>query len=223
MKIGIFGGTFNPVHYGHLRPAEEAREKLGLDRVLFIPSGNPPLKINDIADAWHRYRMTQLAVQDNRFFEVLDIECKRPVKSYTVDTLTSLLNMYKNSEFYFILGIDAFLDIPNWWMPDKLVSLVNFILLSRPGRRFEELTFSPYLSVAKHVLTSIDAAEAESYSIRLDTGRELIMLNVTPVNISSTDIRRRIRSGSSIKYLLPEQVESFIISDSLYTDENKKD
>jgi nicotinate-nucleotide adenylyltransferase len=223
LKIGIFGGTFNPVHYGHLRPAEEAREKVGLDKVLFIPSGNPPLKTDAIADAGQRYRMTELAVQNNRFFEALDIECRRPVKSYTVDTLTSLLQTYKNSELYFMLGIDAFLDIPNWWMPDKLVSLVNFILFSRPGRRFGELAASPYISVAGHVLNRIDTAETEPYSVRLDTGKELIMLNVTPVNISSTDIRRRIKSGSSIKYLLPEQVESFIISNSLYTDEDKKD
>lgn len=223
MKIGIFGGTFNPIHYGHLRAAEEVREKLGLDKVLFIPSGNPPLKTEDIADAAHRYRMTELAVQGNRFFEVLDIECRRPVKSYTVDTLTSLLNTYKNSELYFILGIDAFLDIPNWWMPDRLMSLSNFVLLSRPGRRFFELTSSPYLSVDKHVLNSIDAAERESSSVRLESGKELIMLNVTPVNISSTDIRKLVTSGSSIKYLLPEQVESFIISNSLYTDEDNKD
>ncbi|MHB8881172.1 MAG: nicotinate-nucleotide adenylyltransferase [Thermodesulfovibrionales bacterium] len=221
MKIGIFGGTFNPVHFGHLRSAEEAREKLSLDKVLFIPSGNPPLKTEDLAEARHRLRMTQLAVQGNPAFEVLDLECSRPERSYTVDTLISLQQSYAGAELYFMLGIDAFLDIPNWWMPDKLVSLVNFILFSRPGRRFTDLVSSPYLSLDTEALSSLERIGAGPFPARLRTGKEVVMLQVTPLSISSTDIRKRVRSGAGIKYLLPEQVESFIISNSLYTDDKK--
>ncbi|TAN40531.1 MAG: nicotinate-nucleotide adenylyltransferase [Nitrospirae bacterium] len=221
MKIGIFGGTFNPVHFGHLRAAEEAREKLSLDKVLFIPSGNPPLKTADLAEARHRLRMTQLAVQGNRAFEVLDMECIRPERSYTVDTLMSLQQIYAGDELYFMLGIDAFLDIPNWWMPDRLVSLANFILFSRPGQRFTDLASSPYLPVEAEALSGLERIGAGPFTARLKTGKEVVMLQVTALNISSTDIRRRVKSGASIKYLLPEQVESFIISNSLYTDDKK--
>ncbi|MBI5102385.1 MAG: nicotinate-nucleotide adenylyltransferase [Nitrospirae bacterium] len=222
MKIGILGGTFNPIHYGHLRAADEAREKLGLDRVLFIPSGSPPLKADDIADAGQRLKMTELAVRGNPYFEVLDIESRRPVKSYTVDTLTSLLGTYPEAELYFMLGIDAFLDIPNWYRPDRLMSMVNFVLMSRPGRSFLDIKASPYLRPDADLLKKMDNPGADPVTVRLDTGREIVMLNVTPLGISSSDIRKRLKSGASIKYLLPEQVESFIILHCLYTDENKK-
>ena len=117
MRIGVFGGTFNPIHYGHLRAAEEVREMLAFDKVLFVPSGTPPLKTEDLTDAQKRFEMARLAVAGNGAFEVLDIECKKPKKSYTVETLEVLLTLYEDAELYFMLGIDAFLDIPNWWMP----------------------------------------------------------------------------------------------------------
>ena len=149
MKIGIFGGTFNPIHYGHLRAAEEVRTMFGLERIFFIPSGNPPLKRKDLAEAKHRYKMVRMAVRGNPYFEVLDIECNRPGKSYTVNTLELLLKKYTDVDFYFMVGIDAFLDIPNWREPEKIMSLTNFIVLSRPGNNFEDLLGSPYLDIKK--------------------------------------------------------------------------
>jgi nicotinate-nucleotide adenylyltransferase len=122
MKIGIFGGTFNPIHYGHLRSAEEIRQIFGLDRIFFVPSGTPPLKRADLTDAVHRYNMVCIAARGNPYFEVLDIECIRPGKSYTVNTLEQLLKEYVDSDFHFITGIDAFLDIPNWHEPGKILS-----------------------------------------------------------------------------------------------------
>ena len=119
MKIGIFGGTFNPIHYGHLRSAEEVRLIFGLDRIFFVPSGNPPLKRKDLTDAGHRYNMVSIAARDNPYFEVLDIESIRPGKSYTVNTLEQLLKDYADADFSFISGVDAFLDIPNWHEPGK--------------------------------------------------------------------------------------------------------
>jgi len=216
MKIGVFGGTFNPIHYGHLRAAEEAREILALDKVLFIPSGNPPLKTRELADAKHRYKMTRLAIIKNRLFDVLDIECIKKGKSYTVNTLETLLKLYSDSDLYFMLGIDAFLDIPNWWKPEKLVSLVNFMVLSRPGSRFIDLLPSPYLKIKKEILVKLDDGEIKSLTTKLQTRKEAMLLGVTPIGISSTDIRKRIEEGLSIKYMLPEEIESYIISNRLY-------
>lgn len=216
MKIGVFGGTFNPVHFGHLRAAEEAGEILALDKILFVPSGNPPLKAHEVADALQRYKMARLAVVKNRCFDVLDIECVSPAKSYTVNTLETLLGIYEGSDLYFILGIDAFLDIPNWWKPEELVSMVNLAVLSRPGSMFVDLASSPYLDIKKDFLRRLDDREMESFAAPLQTRKEAVLVNVTDLDISSIDIRRRIRERRSIKYLLPEEVESFIISNRLY-------
>lgn len=216
MKIGIFGGTFNPIHFGHLRAAEEVSEYLGLDKLLFIPAGTPPLKTKEIAAARHRIAMTRLAVGRNRKFRVLDIETAKPGRSYTVNTLEILLKKYKKAEISFILGIDAFLDIPNWWKPDKLISLVHFVVISRPEGRFADLTASPYIRLQKSLLQKLDRGEWISYTARLSSGMNLTMIRVTPFGISSTDIRSRIKTCKSIKYLLPETVESYIISHNLY-------
>jgi nicotinate-nucleotide adenylyltransferase len=217
MRIGVFGGTFNPIHYGHLRAAEEVREMLGLDKVLFIPSGNPPLKSEDLANALGRYKMARLAAVGNRAFDVLDIESVKPGKSYTVETLEVLLNLHSGSDLYFMLGIDAFLDIPNWWEPERLISMVNFAVISRPGCNFEDLLLSPYLNVERENLRALDGSDRESLTIQLKSLKEAALVRITPLDISSSDIRRRIRAGQSIKYLLPENVESFIISHKLYS------
>jgi len=216
MKIGVLGGTFNPIHFGHMRAAEEAREILSLDKVLFIPSGSPPLKTRDVADALQRYKMARLAIVRNRSFDVMDIECVSPGKSFTVNTIATLLNLYSGSDIYFMLGIDAFIDIVNWWKPEKLISMVNFAVLSRPGSTFVDLLSSPYLDIEKDILMKLDEGALESFDAALQTGKVAKILKVSYIDISSTDIRRRIRERRSIKYLLPEEVESFIISNRLY-------
>jgi len=214
-KIGIFGGTFNPIHYGHLRSAEEIREMVGLERIFFIPSGNPPLKSKDLADAGHRYKMVKTAVRGNPYFKVLDIECVRPGKSYTVNTLEQLLKKYVDVDFYFMLGIDAFLDIPNWREPEKILSMTNFVVLSRPGNRFADLSQSPYLAMKKSGLESLDSGE-NALSTATLSGKKVLLANVTPIGISSTEIRKSVKKGHSIKYLLPANVESYIMSNGLF-------
>lgn len=221
MKIGVFGGTFNPIHFGHLRAAEEARETLGLDRVLFIPAGNPPLKSGNIAGAEQRFEMVRTATEGNRFFEVLDIECNRPGKSYIVETLETLARRYENAELHFMLGIDAFLDIPNWCRPGQITSMVDFIILSRPGRAFRDLLASAFLEPDENVLEALDSGSSGREVLRLTSGRKATLMRILPFAISSTDIRRRLQAGQSAKYLLPEQVESFIISHGLYEMENE--
>jgi nicotinate-nucleotide adenylyltransferase len=216
MKVGIFGGTFNPIHYGHLRAAEEVREKLGLDKILFIPSGSPPLKIKELADAKHRYKMTRLAIVTNRLFELSDIECRLSGKSYTVKTVEELKKNNPEIEFFFILGIDAFLDVTNWWHPERLITLANFVIISRPDFRFIDLQISPYIKINRRILKRLDNAEIETYTIKLKSSRNATFLRLTPIGISSTGIRRLLKEGKSIKYLLPAEVESYIIANKLY-------
>jgi nicotinate-nucleotide adenylyltransferase len=217
LRIGVFGGTFNPIHYGHLRAAEEVREMLAFDKVLFVPSGTPPLKTEDLTDARKRFEMSRLAIAGNRAFGVLDVESNKPEKSYTVETLEVLLKLYGEAELYFMLGIDAFLDIPNWWMPEKLVSMVNFAVLARPGRSFVDLLSSPYMDVEEGILKELDGSDGGSMTLRLKSLKEAVLVKITTLDISSSSIRRSIREGLSIKYLLPENVESFIISHKLYS------
>jgi len=216
VKIGIFGGTFNPIHYGHLRAAEEVRKRFGLDKILFIPSKDPPLKTEELPEPEHRYKMTELALSDNPFFEISDIEYKRPGKSYSLQTVEELRSIYRDSALYFILGIDAFLELPQWWQPEKLISLVDFIVISRPFFRFVDLLLSPYLDADRDNLEKLDRGEIELYTTKLKSERGVIAMRVPLMAISATEIRKLVGEGKSIKYQLPEVVESYIMSNKLY-------
>lgn len=216
MKVGIFGGTFNPVHYGHLRAAEEVREKAGLNKILFMPSGKPPLKTKEIADARHRYEMVSCAISNNPFFELSNMESRQAGKSYSVKTIEELTKADPYAEFFFILGIDAFLDMPNWWQPERLATLVDFVIISRPGFKFLDLQASPYIKVNQKILKELDRSESEIYVTKLKSNRDAVLLRLTPIGISSTEIRRLSKQGRSIKYLLPAEVQSYIIINKLY-------
>lgn len=215
-RIGILGGTFNPIHYGHLRVSEEAREGIGLEKILFIPSGNPPLKAMDLAPVKHRYEMTRLAIETNPLFRISDIECGRQERSYTVETLAELRGKEPGKEFYFILGIDAFLEIPLWRHPEKLMELTNFAVVSRPGFSFSNL--SSLVTADPGVFPALDACELKAHKTTFRGGREIILMNVTRMDISATAIRSLVQQGMSTKYLLPEKVESYIISHNLYSE-----
>jgi len=216
MKAGIFGGTFNPIHYGHLRAAEEVRERCRLDKIIFIPSRDPPLKIQELPDPEHRYKMTELALSGNSFFEISDIEYKRSGKSYSIQTVEELHERYRDSSLYFTLGTDAFLELPYWWQPERLISLIDFIVISRPFFRFIDLLASPYIEADEEGLGKLDRGILESYRAKLKSGRDLLCLNVSLMDIAAKEIRKMVREGLSIRYLLPEVVESYIITNKLY-------
>jgi nicotinate-nucleotide adenylyltransferase len=217
MKIGIYGGTFNPIHYGHLRTAEEVRERLSLDMILFIPAGKTPFEKPEMAKAVHRFKMVKTAIADNPHFQISDIEVKVRGKSFTVDTVRKLKEKYAGSDLFFILGIDAFLDLPHWKQPDKLVSLAHFVIISRPGHLFAGLHSSPYLKrVSLKTLREADAGMREVFSFEISESRKGVLCNVTPLDISASNIRNLILSGKNVKYLLPDSVESYIISHKLY-------
>lgn len=218
MRLGVLGGTFNPVHFGHLRAAEEARERLGLDRVLFVVSGNPPLKSESLAGSEDRHAMVALAVQGNPAFEASDVELRGEGKSYTVDTLKRLRAMLPGSEMFFILGIDAFLDLPNWKEPERLLREASLAVVNRPPHSFSELAASPFLVDGAAALAALKKGGQGPVRVSLEGGGAAFLVSITALEISASAIRSLVREGRSIKYLLPEGIESFIMTHGLYAD-----
>ncbi len=201
-KIGIMGGTFNPIHNGHLVTAQEALSQFKLDMVVFIPTGDPPHKIeNEVASAEDRYIMTVIATSSNSNFFVSRMEIDRSGKSYTIDTVRQLKRIYgRDSMLYFITGADAILEILTWKNTDEIVLLCKFIAATRPGydlSRIEDLR--------KRLFNNTETADKKIY-----------IMEIPALSISSTDIRNRIRHNRPIDYLLPEGVSNYILKHGLY-------
>lgn len=197
-KLGIMGGTFDPIHYGHLVTAEAARHQFELDRVMFIPAGIPPHKTRrSISGPEHRLLMTRLAVQSNPWFEVSDMEITRTGPSYTINTVTEIMMRYPGADVCFITGADAVLEILTWHRVEELLNTCCFIAATRPGYCLKGL---------REILASLP----ERYLDNIYT------MEVPALAISSTDIRLRIIDGRPIKYLLPEAVEEYILKHKLY-------
>ncbi|MGE5197902.1 MAG: nicotinate-nucleotide adenylyltransferase, partial [Deltaproteobacteria bacterium] len=175
MKTGIFGGTFNPIHLGHLILAEEVREKLELDRVIFVPTYLPPHKdVSDVASAKNRYQMITLAIKGNKYFAVSDREIKRNGRSYTIDTLKEFKGLYPRDELYFMIGSDLLKYLDEWKDLSEILKMVKFIVATRPGYPLEQIP---------------------SY---IET------VAISAVDISAFQIRSRIRENKSFRYLVPE-------------------
>jgi len=201
-KIGIMGGTFNPVHHGHLVTAQEALNQFDLDEVIFIPTGDPPHKIDDLlAHAEDRYLMTVIATSSNSSFFVYRIEIDRKGKSYTIDTVKELRKLFgSDSELYFITGADAILEILTWKNTREIVTLAKFIAATRPGYD---------LSRIKELKTTLFSNEDEG-------DRRIFIMEIPALAISSTDIRQRIKIGRPVNYLVPEGVNNYILKHGLY-------
>ncbi|MBN1914158.1 MAG: nicotinate-nucleotide adenylyltransferase [Candidatus Omnitrophica bacterium] len=187
MQIGILGGTFNPVHIGHLILAEEAREKLALDKIIFVPAYLPPHKDNaQIVSAKHRYAMLRLATKTNRSFLVSGIEIKRAGRSYTIDTLKDLKKIYPEDELSFIIGSDLLNYLEEWKDLREIIEMVKFIVATRPGYPLEKIP-----SYIKTVA-------------------------IRAVDISAFEVRQAVKEGRSFRYLVPEAVCKYIINNRLY-------
>ena len=197
-RVGIMGGTFDPIHLGHLAIAEAVREKFSLNKVLFIPAASPPHKQGKkIAAAVHRLEMTRLAVADNPYFVVSDMELKREGPSYTADTLKELRRgKYADASYYFITGTDAANEMDTWYKPREILSECQVIVTTRRGANLDPTALAENLGQIVY---------AKIHEI------------TTPLlEISSTDIRRRIGAGESIRYLVPEAVRKYIEQERLY-------
>ena len=220
MKLGLYGSAFNPIHRCHLLVAETARSRLGLETVLFIPTGDPPHKPpSEFIPAAHRLEMVRLAIEPHPSFQVSDIETARPEKSYTIDTVRQLQMIHPaDTRFIFIIGLDAFKEIPGWKEPERLLALCEFAVVSRPGCLFKSLEKLMILGITDAApLERLDAGQAEVQEVRLKSGRSLWGLPIPPCNVSAKDIRKRLKHRQSLENLLPDGVESYILSHNLFS------
>jgi len=215
--IGLLGGTFDPVHNGHLAVAYHVQRALRLDAIWFIPAALPPHKSGhadgrDISSFVHRLAMLDRAIAENSSFAVSDIEAKRSAPSYSIDTINILIPQFgEQADFYFIIGADAFLEIDTWKRYKDLPALVNFVVISRPTYSPDKVgevishNFAGYKSDPSH----------ESWSSPNRKG-SFILQHMEPVSISSTEIRERVRNGEDLTGLVPQAVEDYIKKQGLY-------
>jgi nicotinate-nucleotide adenylyltransferase len=220
LRLGVLGGTFNPVHVGHLVLAESFRERLLLDRVLFVPAGEPPLKSpRGLAPALHRYAMVCLAIAGHPAFMVSDIEVRRAGPSYSVDTLQELARAWPGARLFFLMGGDTFLDLPKWRTPERLGTWATLAVGQRAASPFE--TGSP---AARMVLGRLGspgwtrippASPADADSLGDNT---VLLVDVVSLPVSARDLRRRQAAAASVRYLTPPAVSDYIAQHHLYAD-----
>lgn len=197
IKTGIMGGTFNPIHNGHLLLAEAARDELLLNQVLFMPSGNSYMKdCASIVPKEDRIAMTSLAIADNPYFKLSTLETDREGATYTCDTLKQLHDMLPGHEFYFILGADSLLSIDRWKNPEFIMENCTLAASVREG--------------------SLESIEEKANFLRQKYGAKIQLLPERNIDISSTEIRQRLKEGRSVKYMLPDNVLAYIKEKSLY-------
>ena len=199
MRIGIFGGTFDPIHYGHLVAAEEARAILGLERVLIVPAGQPPHKTaRPITPAEHRVAMVQLAIASNPHFVLSRVDLDRPGPHYSVDMVARLRRALGPGEVFFIVGMDSLMQLPTWHEPERLIGLCYIVGVNRPGYTYD---LAPLERAVPGIASHIRIVEAPQ------------------LEISSHELQERVRRGLPIKYQVPEPVEEYILQHKLYVDQ----
>jgi len=198
MRLGVLGGTFDPIHTGHLIAAEAVRERCRLDRVLFVPAGTPPHKLaGEVTPARHRYLLTCLATLNNPFFEVDRVDLDREGPSYTLETIRALKRKYREAELFFIMGADSLLDLPSWHEPAALLASCRFIVTTRPGWDLAE-------------------AEARLGTLLAENRERIEFVEIPGIEVSSSEIRRRLAQGGSVRYLVPDLVLRYIEAHRLY-------
>ncbi|MCJ7620549.1 MAG: nicotinate-nucleotide adenylyltransferase, partial [Anaerolineae bacterium] len=187
-RIGVIGGTFDPIHYGHLAAAEEARVRVNLEKVLFVVALLPPHKLDeDVTPVEHRLAMVRLGIASNPHFEISLVDVDRPGPSFTVDTISMLQEQWgPDTELFFVMGLDSLVEVPTWHQPERLIRLCHLVAVSRP--RFE-----------------VDMRQLEASVPGISSRVEII--DMPEVDISSSDLQRRVKEGLPIKYQVPEEVE----------------
>lgn len=200
MRLGVFGGTFDPVHLGHLISAEQCREQAKLDGVLFVPAARPPHKLgHELIRFDQRVEMLQLAIAGHPVFRIDEIEKNRPGPSYTYLTLEELRQRHAGAELYLIVGADSLNDLPQWVQPRRILELATLLVVPRPGWEMAEL----------------DSLQ-QALALPADFPLRLQMIHAPLIDIASRDIRQRIAQGRSVRYLIPRAVEAYIADKELY-------
>ena len=198
MKKAIFGGTFDPIHIGHIHIAYEALYNLHLDKILFMPAGNPPNKINkNITDAAIRYDLVKKAIEYESNFEISDYEIMKKEYSYTYKTLERFSKLQNDIEWYFLIGADSLMDLDNWKNVDIILNSCKLVVYNRAGYIVEEVL-------------------KEKKRIEQKFNNKIIFLNMPIIDISSTNIRKNIKAGRNVNYLLPKGVDKIISKLQLY-------
>jgi nicotinate-nucleotide adenylyltransferase len=214
LKIGILGGTFNPIHIAHLRIAEEVRERFGLEKVVFVPAAAPPHKplAGDLPFP-DRCEMVRRAIAGNPWFDLSDLEGRRGGKSYSIDTLRTLRQELPSDEFFFIIGSDSFLDIGSWHEYAEIFSLCNIVVVERPG----SIVHRPDWALPAALVHEFCYHGAEK-RLAHRSGYSVYYLEGVPLDVSSSAVRELARSGRSLRYLVPDAVEHYIKDQRLYAD-----
>jgi nicotinate-nucleotide adenylyltransferase len=196
MKIGIFGGAFNPVHNGHLALAENYLNSLSLDKILFVPTSVPPHKTSEyLVSGRDRINMLRLAISDNNMLDMTDIEFKRDGKSYTYDTINELRKIYPNDELFLIVGSDQFFYFQNWYRADDILDSITVVTAARETNEYNALL---------------------DFKAQNDNMKNTIVSNFDVIEVSSSEIREKVKNGEDITYLVPKVVADYIKENNLY-------
>jgi len=210
-RVAVLGGSFNPIHYGHLLLADDVLEQLALDRVLFVPAGSPPHKpLSLLAPAADRFQMVRLAIAEHARFDVSDVELRRAGPSYTVDTLSALAA--GGDELFYVVGSETFLDLLTWREPKRLAALARLVVIPRAGSVFDTEG-----AAAQKVLHEIGV---EGGFVHAGGGapppRGVLIVHATSLPLSASDLRRRVREGRSLRYRMPPAVIDYVRAHGLY-------
>jgi nicotinate-nucleotide adenylyltransferase len=198
MRLGLFGGTFDPIHHGHLILADQCRESCELDRVWFVVAGVPPHKPGGRTAVAHRLEMVRIAIAGNAAFVVSDIEATRPGPHYSVETLEAVHRGHPDDDLFFLIGADSLADLPSWREPERIARLATIVVVNRPG------------------LEEVDPARLPDFG---PGSHRVCSVTIPPVGIASSDLRLRIARGRSIRYMAPRGVEAYIDAHGLYREE----
>jgi len=215
LRIGILGGTFDPIHFGHLRSAEEICQDLDLEKVCLIPSASPPHKTTRAVTAFrHRLAMTRLAAHMSPHLEPMDLEGRRPGHSYSIETLREFYRTFgSDADLYFILGMDAFLEIKTWKEYEHLFDYAHFVIMYRPGVQTGQAVLKEVLS---DLGLGIQEESMDPCRFTVSSGKTVLQVATTLMDISSTRIRELVRQKRSIRFLVPEPVDIYIAKNGLY-------
>jgi nicotinate-nucleotide adenylyltransferase len=195
MRLGLYGGTFDPIHVGHLILAEQCREACRLEQVWFVVAGAPPHKQGERTPVAHRLEMVRIAIAGHQAFRVSDLETHRPGPHYSVETLQSVRIERPEDEIFFLIGADSLVDLPTWRSPAEIARLTTIVVVNRPG---------------------IDQADPERLPSFGADAHPLLSVTIPPIGIASNDLRRRLAEKKSVRYMVPRGVEAYIEAQGLY-------